>query len=61
MQPLPMSVAAINRDVDAYLCSHVHLDHIGLGLNGKGCENWIRTFLFTLSTGKTPIIWSSLA
>lgn len=38
MQPLPMSVAAINRDVDAYLCSHVHLDHIGLGLNGKGCE-----------------------
>ena len=38
MQPLPMSVAAINRDVDAYLCSHVHLDHIGLGPNGKGCE-----------------------
>lgn len=38
MQPLPMSVKTINRGVDAYLCTHVHLDHIGLSPSGKGCE-----------------------
>lgn len=35
---LPMSVKDINLGVDAYLCSHVHLDHIGLSPSGKGCE-----------------------
>lgn len=38
LKPLPMPVSEINRGVDAYLCSHVHLDHIGLSLNGKACE-----------------------
>lgn len=38
LKPLPMSVDHINEGVDAYLCSHVHLDHIGLSINGKGCE-----------------------
>lgn len=38
LQPLPFSVGKINADVDAYICTHAHLDHIGLGPNGKGCE-----------------------
>lgn len=42
-KPLPMSVKAINRNVDVYLCSHVHLDHIGLSLSGKGCEKLDRS------------------
>lgn len=37
-KPLPMSIKDINRGVDAYLCSHVHLDHIGLSPAGKGCK-----------------------
>ena len=36
--PLPFSVGKINADVDAYICTHAHMDHIGLGPNGKGCE-----------------------
>lgn len=36
--PLPMTVKAINSGVSAYLCTHVHLDHIGLSPTGKGCE-----------------------
>ena len=38
LHSLPMSVKEVNEGVDAYLCSHVHLDHIGLSLNGKGCQ-----------------------
>lgn len=38
LTPLPMSISEINSGVDAYLCSHVHLDHIGLSPNGKACE-----------------------
>lgn len=38
LQKLPMSVKEINAGVDAYLCTHVHLDHIGLAPNGKGCQ-----------------------
>lgn len=41
--PLPMSVKAVNSGVDAYICTHAHLDHIGLGMNGKGCEGMIKT------------------
>ena len=36
--PLPFSIGKINADVDAYICTHAHMDHIGLGPNGKGCE-----------------------
>lgn len=36
--PLPMPVKEINRGVDYYLCTHVHMDHIGLSPSGKGCE-----------------------
>ena len=38
LHSLPMSVGKVNGGVDAYICTHVHLDHIGLGPNGKGCE-----------------------
>ena len=38
LKPLPMSVKKINKDVDAYLCTHVHLDHIGFAPNGKACQ-----------------------
>ncbi len=37
LHSLPMSVEEINRGLDAYLCTHVHLDHIGLTPDGKGC------------------------
>ena len=36
--PLPFSIGKINAGVDAYICTHAHMDHIGLGPNGKGCE-----------------------
>lgn len=35
---LPMSVKEINAGVDAYICSHTHMDHIGLSPLGKACE-----------------------
>mgnify|MGYP002700453919 CR=1 FL=1 len=38
LTPLPMPLNEINSNVDAYLCSHVHLDHIGLTPDGKGCS-----------------------
>lgn len=41
--PLPMSLREINSGVDAYLVTHAHLDHIGLGINGKGCEGMVKT------------------
>ncbi len=37
-KPLPMSVKEINAGVDAYICSHAHMDHIGLSPFGKACE-----------------------
>ena len=42
LSPLPMSVKLINHNVDVYLCTHVHLDHIGLSPLGKGCEGMDR-------------------
>lgn len=35
LKSLPMSVDEINRGVDAYLVTHTHADHIGLGFDGK--------------------------
>ncbi|MBQ0004565.1 MAG: MBL fold metallo-hydrolase [Clostridiales bacterium] len=35
---LPMSVMEVNEGVDAYICTHVHIDHIGLAPNGKACQ-----------------------
>lgn len=37
-KPLPMSVEEINAGVDAYICTHTHMDHIGLSPSGKACE-----------------------
>ena len=37
LHSLPMSVKEVNEGVDAYICTHVHLDHIGLAPNGKAC------------------------
>ena len=38
LHSLPMSVREVNEGVDAYICTHVHLDHIGLAPNGKACQ-----------------------
>ena len=38
LHSLPMSVKEVNEGVDAYICTHVHLDHIGLAPNGKACQ-----------------------
>lgn len=32
---LPKPVSEINKGVDAYLVTHIHADHVGIGLNGK--------------------------
>ena len=37
-KPLPMSVDEVNEGVDAYICTHTHMDHIGLSPFGKACE-----------------------
>ena len=37
-KPLPMTVEEINKGVDAYICTHTHMDHIGLSPFGKACE-----------------------
>lgn len=61
LHSLPMSVKEVNEGVDAYICTHVHLDHIGLAPNGKACQGWTRIARSMPSTGRTRTIWRSPA